>query len=215
MLFRKDVDVYGVDNKSVGHVDRVVLDPKSKQVSHLIVRKGMLLTKDRVIPINLVSTSTEDRVNLTVRSKEVNDLPEYEEKSYVPLEDGELPEGATIYPSFYWAPTMPTLYAAPVVDPVPGYKVQTERNIPEHNVALKEGARVVGNDGEEVGHVEEVFTQSSSDQVTSFVVSRGLLVKEHRLVPINWVKFITDEEVQLNVPAAKVDALQVFEPTHH
>jgi uncharacterized protein YrrD len=73
----------------------------------------------------------------------------------------------------------------------------------------------VGNDGEEVGHIAEVFTQSSTDQLTSFVVSRGLLVKEHRLVPINWVKFITDEEVQLNVPASKVDALQTFEPAHH
>jgi uncharacterized protein YrrD len=215
MQFQKGAEVKSADDKSVGHVDRVVMDPKSKEVTHLILRKGVLLTKDSVLPINLVSTSTEKQINLTVSSKEVKDLPEYQEKSYVPTEEGDLPKGAAYTPSFYWYPMSPSMYPSALVEPVPEFEVRVERNIPDENVALKAGARVVGSDGEEAGHIDQVFTQSSSDQVTSFVVSRGLLVKEHRLVPINWVKFITDEEVQLNVPAAKVDSLQTFEPTHH
>lgn len=215
MQFRKDVEVYSSDDKKVGHVDRVAMDPKTREVTDLIVRKGVLLTKDRVVPIKLVSTTTDKRVNLTINSKEVDSLAEFEAQVYVPLEDGELPADAIAYPNFYWSPTMPNMAAAPIVDPMPGYKLETERNIGDTNVALKAGARVVGSDGEDVGHIAEVFTQSSSDQMTSIVVSRGLLVKEFRLVPMNWVKIVSDDEVQLNVPAAKVDALQVFEPAHH
>ncbi len=215
MIFQKDAEVYGADDKSVGRVDRVVLDPKTKEVTHLIVRKGVFLTHDRVIPISFVSTSEEKRINLTVMAREIDDLPEYEEKAYLPLEESDLPQGSVYYPSFYWYPLLPSAYPVPPMHPVPGMKVETHRNIPDQTVALKAGARVVGNDGEEVGHVVEMFTQTNSDVMTSFVVSRGVLVKEHRMVPMSWVKYVTDEEVQLNVPASRVDALKTFEPAPH
>lgn len=212
MQFRNDSEVFTIDHEAVGHVDRVVLDPKTKEVTHLIVRKGLLLTKDRVLPIDLVNTSDGKYITLTINAKQVDELSEYEEQTYVPIEEKDLPTGTVYYPSFYWYPLMPSAYPTPPMDPTLGYKVETHRNLPEQTIALKAGARVVDSDGEEVGHIEQISTLYNSDTVVSFVIARGLLVKEHRLVPMSWVKLITADEIQLKVTSARLDSFQNFEP---
>jgi sporulation protein YlmC with PRC-barrel domain len=40
MQFKGGADVLTASNDTVGKVDRVVLDPRTKQVTHLVVRKG-------------------------------------------------------------------------------------------------------------------------------------------------------------------------------
>jgi hypothetical protein len=44
--------------------------------------------------------------------------------------------------------------------PICPYVVKTERQIPEGTVALEEGAKVIGSDGEHVGKIERIFTDS-------------------------------------------------------
>ena len=213
MQFQKDAEVFSMGDQPVGHFDRVVMDPRTKEITHLVIRKGVLLAKDRVLPIHLVSTTNSRRVRLRVSADDVDQLPEYEAQFYVPIEDEDLPPGALNRPSFYWYPLVPPSHA-PAEVMLPGYRVETERNIPEDTVALRVGARVVGADGEAVGQIHQVFTRPASDQVSSFVVSRGVLVKEYRSVPVSWVKSVTDEEVRVDVPAARVDAQPTFQPTH-
>ena len=52
MQFKQGATVSTYDGKNVGHVDRVVLNPKTKEVTHIVVRKGLLVS-DR---INLIYT---------------------------------------------------------------------------------------------------------------------------------------------------------------
>ena len=44
MLFKTGVDVYSSDNEKIGTLHRVVMDPKTKEVSHIIVKEGFLFT---------------------------------------------------------------------------------------------------------------------------------------------------------------------------
>jgi hypothetical protein len=46
-------------------------------------------------------------------------------------------------------------------------------NIPDVTVALKEGAKVIARDNKEVGHVVQVLTHNSADQVTHFWSEKG------------------------------------------
>ena len=85
-------------------------------------------------------------------------------------------------------------------------------NIPENTVALKEGARVIDCDDKEVGHVAQVLTSTPTEQVTHFLIVKGLLVKEHRLIPVGWVDRLTDDEVKLGVDSSIVERLPVVEP---
>ena len=64
MQLQQGATVRTADGKDVGHLDRVVMDPKSKEVTHVIVRKGMLFTEDKVVPLSLIASSTKDEVRL-------------------------------------------------------------------------------------------------------------------------------------------------------
>ena len=64
MQLKRDTPVQTATGQSVGHIDRVVLDPASKEVTHIVVRKGLFFTQDKVVPIGLVAAATEAQVTL-------------------------------------------------------------------------------------------------------------------------------------------------------
>jgi sporulation protein YlmC with PRC-barrel domain len=49
MELKPDAGVFTSKGKAVGQVDRVVIDPKTKNVSHIVVRKGLIQTESRVL----------------------------------------------------------------------------------------------------------------------------------------------------------------------
>jgi uncharacterized protein YrrD len=219
MQFKEGTRVYTVDGRDVGTVDRVVLDPRTNKVSAIVVRKGWLFTEDKVVPIEMVDAATEDRVTLLETKHDLQALPEFEATYYVPAWEED-----------YKGVTTPHPYAAPVYSYPPvgvawwgvgtyldyprtelDYTVRTEENIPPDTVALKEGARVLSLDGEHVGNVEELFFDSESKRVTHLLISKGILFREHKLIPANWVALTGEEEVSLNVPTRVVEGLPEYQ----
>ena len=43
-------NIYNQNGDKVGSIDRLVIDPRTNEVTHIVVRKGFLFTKDKVIP---------------------------------------------------------------------------------------------------------------------------------------------------------------------
>lgn len=78
MPYRKNVDVMTLDDRKIGEVDLVVMDPQSLEVTHLIVRKGFLFSKDKVLSIDLVETAQDDQVLLKKKLGELGELPDFE-----------------------------------------------------------------------------------------------------------------------------------------
>jgi uncharacterized protein YrrD len=76
---------------------------------------------------------------------------------------------------------------------------------------LSEGAKVIAVDDEDVGRVERVLTSAEADRVTHIVIEKGLLNKEHKLIPINWIKSVTDEEVRLAIDSRQIERLRPYE----
>jgi hypothetical protein len=180
------------------------------------VEKGFLFAEDRVVPISLVASATEDRVTLRPDAGDLDKLPVFEETYYVPLADEET--NAASYPVGYAAP----FYAYPPLGSWMGYSmgapafypprlIEVERNIPEDVVPLREGARVISSDGQHVGNVERVFTETGGDRATGFLVSQGLILKERKLVPANWVREITEDEIYLTVSAHQLDRVRTYQ----
>jgi uncharacterized protein YrrD len=216
MKLDENARVVTAQGESVGHVDRVVMDPRTKEVSHLVVRKGVLFPEDRVVPIGLIARSTDDQVTLREDAGDLQQLPIFEETHYVPLDDYErsrIPAGRYV-PPMYWSPPYPAVgwgtfglgyYGPP-------YVTRTEKNIPEGTVALAEGARVISADGQHVGNVEQVLTEPQADRATHFVVSSGLFFKTRKLVPANWTSDLARDEVHLAVGAHLLEALRDYHP---
>jgi uncharacterized protein YrrD len=211
MEFKDGAKVYMADGDLAGSIDRVVIDPHTKTVTHVVVRKGFLFTEDKVVPLDLVAGTTEDLVTLREDAGDLDALPLFEESHYVPLDDVDKPASYSAdnaSPIYWYPPFGGAWYGAPVYPEV-AYMTRTEQNIPEGTVGLKEGAKVVSADGVHVGDVERVFTVG--DQATHLLISQGLLFKENKLIPTTWVSSITEDEVTLSINARMLERLPAYE----
>lgn len=216
MLFKTGVDVYSSDNEKIGTLHRVVMDPKSKEVTHIVVKEGLLFTEDKVVPMDLVGSVTEDRVSLQGSKEHLDELPAFEETHYVPP-DASSEGGVASSESVYWYP--PVDWSAggygkyPVTFyPQSLYVEKTERNIPDGMIALAKGAKVIAADGEQVGNIETLITDPKDDRVTHVVISSGLLLKEKRVVPAYWLSSVSDDEAHLSVESRLLERLPEYHP---
>lgn len=216
MELKEGTDVMTASGEQVGKVNRFVLDPATNEVTHVVVQKGWLFPEDRVVPLAMISTATEERVELNQRIEDLDQLPPFEETHYVELNEADIPpRGPAIYrhaPSYYWYP--PSGYIGyPALGP--GYyglpPLETTRNIPADTVPLQEGADVMSSDGEHVGNVERLFVDAESNKATHFLISEGLLFKEHKLVPAHWIRSVEENQVQLTVPARLLERLPAYQ----
>jgi uncharacterized protein YrrD len=78
VVLEEGTKVITSDQEHVGDIDQVVTDAESGRISHLIISKGLILTKEKLIPSNWIKTTFKDEVHLSVSSELVENLPEYE-----------------------------------------------------------------------------------------------------------------------------------------
>ena len=215
MEFADGATVYTADGDNAGDIDRVVLDPGTGEAAYLVVRKGVLFTQDKLIPVDLVARSDEDQVVLKPDVKDFDDLPDFEQEHYIDVGESELQRAG--YSPYYARPLYwyPVYGAYPVGFPdypwPPTYGVEVDRNIPEGTVPLEEGAKVISADGENVGDVERILVDKDTEKVTHFLVSEGVLFKKHKLIPSNWIARVEEDEVHLKVGSQQLQRLPDYQ----
>jgi uncharacterized protein YrrD len=204
--FQKNATILAANGEQVGSLNRVVVDPNTKVLTDIVVHTGALFNQeDRVVPIDLVAETTADLIVLREDAGDLKTFPPFEERHLVDTEgDIEKP--------LFSGDEAPQLYGFPAgvfLTPTPAEKYSTiiEQNIPQGTVALKEGAKVISADGKDLGSVERVFTSMSDEQITYLLISQGKIKRKTKLVPIEWVDNMSEEEVRLLVNKISVDYL--------
>jgi uncharacterized protein YrrD len=202
MEFREGVPVYAPNGRHVGKVDYVVVDPASRRVTHIVIRQGHVLAEDKVIAVEQLSTATEEQI---VLGSEPENLPPFEESHYVPLDEWTCQQwGVDLVPLLWggWRAGGGTFL---------DMMEHTERNIPEGEVPVAEGARVEDSNGEHIGRVHELVTAPESKRITYLVIEAGHLWGKHtKAIPINWVSGFGEGHVTLAVGLQTPDKV----PTH-
>jgi len=222
MKFKEGANVFTADGQQVGEVARVVLDPHTKEVTHIVVDKGFLFTREKVVPISLIQMATDGRITLREDAGDLQRLPDFVETHYTPVEEETAASrGEVQYPPLYWYPPTRVAwwqhggylgYPANFGYSMPEYVKEAERNIPQGTVPLEEGSKIIGKDGEHVGDVEAILTEPESDRVTHLVLAEGLILKEKKLVPTSWISQVEADEVHLEVGANFIDGLREYQP---
>ncbi len=236
MQFQANANVYTASGDRAGVVDRVVIDPRNNEVTHVVIQKGLLFRSDKVVPVDMIAQADKDRLVLAANADAPENLPDFTQEHYVQLDNNEwrdspvggaggttmLP-GAGPAPLLLWYPTMAAgttasphiateLGAGPAAGVVANERhVEIERNIPEDTVPLKEGARVLAADGQHVGNVERVFMDNETSQVTHLLISQGLFLKERKVIPMNWVLDFGEKEVRLAIGSNLLQGLRAYE----
>jgi sporulation protein YlmC with PRC-barrel domain len=203
MILKNGQKVFTDDCTSLGKLSRVVVDPITRRVSHIIVRQGFLFPEERVFPINLVRVSDEDQITVYDIEASFEDMPQFSEKFYIEVDDeepGQKKDKKSLRTYFPYPP----LYSGGLMHSYPvytdrGYREKKVENIPEGTIAVEEYAAVFDMHGDHVGNLEQVLTDSISDRVTHLVIAEGLIFKERTLVPMEWVSKLEERSVHLAV----------------
>jgi uncharacterized protein YrrD len=61
----------------VGDLDVVLIDPRTERATGFVVRKGTLIVRDVIVPMDWVESVTPERITLSVRKSRLDGLPEY------------------------------------------------------------------------------------------------------------------------------------------
>ncbi|MEX1343099.1 MAG: PRC-barrel domain-containing protein, partial [Candidatus Limnocylindrales bacterium] len=190
-----ETNVYTAHDEHVGTVGRIVLDPETLAISHLVVRKGVLFSEDRLVPIADIATATAERINLG-QEVTLDDLQPFVEQSYEPLPDRERPAGSPVEGVRLRMPM-----SGPVGETMPPVDAELvpvdRRNIPDRLTAVEADATVLDVDGNEVGRLERVIT-TQEGQPTHIVVGERGLMPDRRVLPIAWVAEITESAIALD-----------------
>lgn len=216
MKLKNNADVYTQDGEKAGEIARVVIDPDTYEITHLIVEKGFLFTENKVVPINLVSTTSEERVDLRLKEDELDQLHNLVETQFIPADTTRAYRQSIrdIPHPIYWYPPSGTVWWTQGGYPgyaIPPYVARREQQIPEGMVALEEGAKVISRDGEHIGDVEQVLTDPETNYATHLVIAEGFLLKEHKMVPTLWIKEVQADEIRLSISADLFEQVPTYE----
>ena len=215
---KEGTSVFTSGGEEVGKINRFVLDPRTNEVTHVVVQRGWLLSEDKVVPIKMINSATEDRVQLNEDVQEFDELPPFEETHYVRMDEDRASYQGTTAPSYraapgyYWYPPHGYLGYPAYGLGYPAWPLtETQQNIPSNTVPLEESTNVMSSDGEHVGDVERLLVDTSSNKATHFVISQGLLFKDRKLVPVTWIDSVAEDEVKLIVSSKVLDQLPSYQ----
>ena len=159
MEFKHQTPVVTTDNREVGQIERVVIDPNTAEVTHLVIQIGLLKAKHKVVPIDSVLSGDENQIVLRMAAEEVQQQPDFEEIEYLATDETKLgretAEGVAHEPlAFAWYPLYPPSPLVPYRRELP-YATGTHLNIPDGTMAVKEGAKVITRDGKQTGRIDD------------------------------------------------------------
>jgi uncharacterized protein YrrD len=217
---KEGTSVFTPDGRQLGTINRIVLDPETGEITHIVVQKGWLFSEDKVIPFRRVQSTGENRIVIDESMSDFDQYPPFEETYYVSAVDAEearrtMPADAypsnVILPAYYWYPPYGNGgFPAYGLQHNPWPRTATKQNIPANTVPLKEGVKVITSDGKHVGNVDRLLVEPNSSRMSHFVISEGLLFKERKLIPANWIRSASEDEVHLTVSSSVLERLPAY-----
>jgi sporulation protein YlmC with PRC-barrel domain len=199
------------DGKSLGKVDELVVDADTNTLAYLVIDKGKL-HDGRLVAINLIDRTDHEGVLLTVDKNAAEELPAFIREEFVQIRGnasygvatgGQVDVGGTgnnwmIYGSSggqYAHTGSGSLFMSAPIGNIVSEEVSS---IEESDIVLSEGTRVVDNDGQTIGHIDEILFDEQRHP-SGFIVRAGHLKHHEVRVPNEWVEGMAHDHIRLKV----------------
>ena len=192
-----DTEIQTADGRVMGEVDRFIVNPSRKEVTHVVVRRGVLFTEERVVPVEILD---EEGGNVRLRSGiDPAELPPFERGHYVEMDPATSSRLTPRSPNaLIWAYPIPSMTGFPAYPSAPlGGGAVSERNIPEGDVLVSEGGSVRSADGTEIGSISQVAIDSDGS-LSHIEVDPGFFQSEKK-IPSHWIDSVETGSVVLAV----------------
>jgi sporulation protein YlmC with PRC-barrel domain len=209
MPFRIGADASCADGAR-GQVSRIIVNPVTREVTHLAVDPGPRHGPGRLVPVDLVDTTT-GQIRLRCTQAEFQALRPAQETHSVPDLDPTGHPAST--PKAKRAPAglggPPGVFARPVSDrgePEAPQQVTVD-SVPSGEVDIRRDLSVRATDGE-IGHVQGLVVEPGGHQVTHVLLQEGhLRGRKEVAIPISAVTKIGTMLIQLSLTKGQVKDL--------
>jgi sporulation protein YlmC with PRC-barrel domain len=173
-----------------GKVIRVVVDPVAKAVTHVVVEPRHRSGLGKLVPLDLVESSTAAGLQLRCSTAELQALESAETTQFLPGVEG--------YPGFGEDEVVAwPYYGGNASVPV------TFDTLPVDEVAVRRGDRVHATDGR-IGHVEGLVVDGQTRHVTHVLLQEGhLWGRKEVAIPMASVVSVEDG-IRLNITKQEV-----------
>lgn len=206
-----------------GQVTRVVINPVTETVTHLVIKPEHQHAAARLVPIDLLDT-TNGEIHLRCAVTEYEGLAPAEETHFLPNEDhhyaGYGPGQTYIWPYYgagglgmgMWDGGGNGGFGTSSTSS-DGAELITTDFVPAGEVAVYRGDRVIATDGT-IGHVQGLVIAAPDHHITHILLREGhLFGRKEVAIPIGAVTS-TDEGIQLNITKQQVEDLPPVDVTH-
>jgi len=192
---------------SCGEVRRLIIDPATTRVTHLVIQPGHRREAGRLVPVHLVDTSAGE-IRLRCTLAQFDQLDHAEE---VDLIEGTMPGNDDFVGGGLEEGTSDTTYfpvggAAQLigVGPMPEHpRTIIEDVVPVGETEVKPGDRVLAVDGE-IGRVQGFIVNPGDGRVTHVLLQEGhLWGRKEVAIPISAVTDASSE-IRLNLTKEQV-----------
>jgi sporulation protein YlmC with PRC-barrel domain len=194
-----------------GEVTRVVINPVTRKLTHLVVEPAGRRGLGRLVPLGLAD-ATGREIQLRCTIAEFEKLDPAEETQFVPGTKGYAAYGPEQVLSWPWSSLGET--ATVEGDSVGGIsETVTYDTVPLGEVAVRRGDRVQATDGE-IGHVEGLVIDPRNHHVTHVLLQEGhLWGRKEVAIPISAVTR-ADDRIRLNLTKDEVRDLPPVDIDH-
>jgi sporulation protein YlmC with PRC-barrel domain len=200
-----------------GELDRVVVDPLARSLTHLVVEPRHRVGMARLVPVGLVESAGE-QIRLRCTTAEFDALEEAEEVRFLP-DLGErmgLGYGAghvLAWPYYGLGPGIGGVGVGGIgmSDPLPPVTVD---KVPAGEVEVRRGEHVHASDGN-IGRVQGLVVDPADNHVTHVLLQEGhLWGKKDVAIPISAVKDVAADGVQLDLTKDEIRDLPAVDLLH-
>ncbi len=197
-------------NGKLGEVTRVTFDEHTHSVDELVIRHGVLLRSERLVPLPHVLRVEDDVVYLDLDDKAFDAMEGYAEKPY-DSRKADLSGSLRFDIQGVYTPNLVTVtgQSGRPGDPTSNYP-SVEQIIPpdKQMPVIAVGTNLFDVNGEKIGEVGEFSVDPQTEALTRLSVRRGFVFKRDSEVPVNWVQEITVRGIVLNVAKEEVQTLE-------
>jgi sporulation protein YlmC with PRC-barrel domain len=178
-----------------GRSTRVVINPVTRQVTHLVVQEIEFLGVEHLVPLDQVLETRPDLIHLRCTKDQLAKMEGFVEVEYL---GGSAPYFA-YSPSEYVA--WPYVFPAEMLAPL-----EHER-IPPGELTVRRGGGVEATDGH-IGRVDEFLVDPQNGHITHLVLREGHLWGHKDVtIPVSEIDRIEEDTVYLKLDKHEVEAL--------
>ncbi len=185
-----------------GHMTNVIVNPISKQITHLVVKSNWPSSREYMVPFQQVVETAPDMIRLECSQNDLKMMEPFISEAYFHT---KLPDYERYQSIFVWPMVLPA--ADNLLIEVDTFNSREIESSPLEEIAVRRGAKVEATDGH-LGQVDELLINSNNMQVTHLILRERHILKQREVaIPVSQIDYVDEDSVFLKLDKKSVEEL--------